>query len=297
MAPFRLTKHVEPLLTAVAFGSAAIVLCNIISYAVYNSSYAENAWKDPVWRDMSAILNVTDEVLVDHLFHRTWNPDDHISNEHLEFNPRGVARELIYYVMMVPVLYFWHLWLERMWPGRPHEQAAQSSRGRDDEKSGMWEEEMIRTLVEKGKVKRPSLSIANTLVKWVLDVTVGRIITTMLNMFVLGIDLEDEGIPRSQYPLYILFDLVCSWWSARPLASLLSMILVPAHRRILFIQAVDVVGTVFTSVFEVTVLPWIYGTEMAQLIMKGITTDRWNDAVARAAMREMGGTDDGGSAV
>ncbi|CEJ87910.1 hypothetical protein VHEMI04549 [[Torrubiella] hemipterigena] len=290
MVPFRITKHVEPLLTAAIFGSAGIVLCHIISYGIYNSNYAENAWQDPVWRNMSAALNVTQEVLIGHIVNNTWNPDDHLNNKHLDFDARGVARGILHYVMMVPVQYFWHLWLERMWPGRPHEHhSAKSIRGGGDEKSAMLEDEMIRTLVEKGKVKRPSLSIINTLIKWVLDITVGRIITSTLIVFVLRIDLDGGDVPRSEYLLYTVFNLVYSWLSARPLSSLLSMILVPAHRRILFIEAMDIVGTAFKCAFEVTVVPWLYGTEPAQLIMQRITATRWNEVVVQAAIKKAEG--------
>lgn len=80
--------------------------------------------------------------------------------------------------LLFPPLHYWHLWLERTFPARPGGvvQVAHGTTEKlkaDDDLDEVREEVVVRKWIAQGKVRRSSLSLWNTLVKWVLHLTIG----------------------------------------------------------------------------------------------------------------------------
>lgn len=90
------------------------------------------------------------------------------------------VRYIFVSALAFPLLYFWHIWLERTFPARPRGVAiAQSTKKKvkvnDDFDDELREEAVVRRWVAQGKVRRSSLSVWNTLIKWLFHLTAGRV--------------------------------------------------------------------------------------------------------------------------
>jgi hypothetical protein len=72
-------------------------------------------------------------------------------------------------------------------------------------------------------------------------------------------------------PQGIILSILTSFLSIRPLASLISFIVIPAPRRIVFAGIVNAAETAFFGLFYRTVIPWVVKTEFAQMIISNVT--------------------------
>ncbi|KAK4541401.1 hypothetical protein LTR36_008002 [Oleoguttula mirabilis] len=104
-------------------------------------------------------------------------------------SPAGPASNYTFYLKELPpdllvcapltlLAYKWQCWLERTFPGRPRgNQNAIKQAGEKEEiafsDDEQLEEEIMRKLIAKGKVRRSSISWCNTLMKWFIDNTFG----------------------------------------------------------------------------------------------------------------------------
>jgi hypothetical protein len=88
--------------------------------------------------------------------------------------PREVATFLIVSVLQ----YWWFVALEKMLPARPgrYNSLVQFQQGEKVlEESEDREEEVVKKWIAQGRVRRASLNWCNTFLKWMLDMTVGRL--------------------------------------------------------------------------------------------------------------------------
>jgi hypothetical protein len=92
---------------------------------------------------------------------------------------------LLYFVLTVPLRYYWYIALERAFPARPRAavevayQPEKKVKAFDDDEH--HDEEVVKRWIAQGKVRRASISWTNTFLKWVLDLTVGNIVIQCLS--------------------------------------------------------------------------------------------------------------------
>lgn len=87
--------------------------------------------------------------------------------------------EIISFLVLSIFQYCWLIGLERAFPARPRRTNVLV-----DEKVGVddpREEEIVKTWIARGRVRRVSLSWCNTWLKWVLNLTIGRLGLTALS--------------------------------------------------------------------------------------------------------------------
>jgi hypothetical protein len=89
------------------------------------------------------------------------------------FYSHCLPREIFIFLIITALQYWWHIFLERILPGRPKPQAAQPEK--EAEYTEGREEEVVQKWITQGLVQRSSLNWCNTLLKWVVEMTVGRL--------------------------------------------------------------------------------------------------------------------------
>ncbi|GIZ43129.1 hypothetical protein CKM354_000636900 [Cercospora kikuchii] len=213
----------------------------------------------------------------------------------------------LYYLLITPLLYLWQIQLERTFPGRlkaadiiakqSHQRKSSSATsslasllknqesstfediGEDD---STREEAIVQKWIEQGKVKRQSLNWLNTLTKWILEMTVASICEVFL-----ATAWEDLVVYGAWKKLWIFGGkgwigwwvtlevlLRYLWWSftsLRPLATLVSFIVIPAHQRIVFVAGVDLVCATFLGLVVKAFLPWVEGTQFVKDLVGNMT--------------------------
>lgn len=91
------------------------------------------------------------------------------------FYLRRFPREIFVYLVISSLQYWWFLALEKKWPVRPryNDVSYQQEEKFDDNEDR--EEKVVKKWIAQGRVKRASLNWCNTFLKWVLDLTIGRL--------------------------------------------------------------------------------------------------------------------------
>jgi hypothetical protein len=211
----------------------------------------------------------------------TLNSDASSTSE--PFYSRRFPREIFLLVVVSPLYFYWHIWLERILPGRPRVAALMPA----GEKSGFGEEDkheedIVQRWIAEGKVKRASLSWWNTFLKWILNLTIGTLWIQSLRFLLteitrgrspikvfkmmLGFVSSATSMNFNSANTYqgIPFRFASSFLDIRPLASLIAFIVVPAHQRMTFEAGAGLVWDLFFSVFVSVVLSWIARAPWAQ---------------------------------
>ena len=91
------------------------------------------------------------------------------------FYGRTLPREVVTYLVIYALQYRWFIWLERLLPARPRYRNVPYEREEKVEESEDREEEVVKKWVAQGRVHRASLNWCNTFLKWLLELTVGRL--------------------------------------------------------------------------------------------------------------------------
>ena len=94
-------------------------------------------------------------------------------------NPSGASyswsllRRVVLCMLISVLQYHWFIWLERVLPARPRRKdGSHSLEGESDDR----EEEVVKKWIAQGRVNRASFNWCNTFFKWVLNLTVGRLL-------------------------------------------------------------------------------------------------------------------------
>lgn len=91
----------------------------------------------------------------------------------------SMALSVFFQALVFPLLYYWHIWLERKFPARPRGVDVAYDRTEkvkvDDDLNEVQEGVVVQKWIAQGKVRRSSLSLWNTLIKWLLHLTLGSI--------------------------------------------------------------------------------------------------------------------------
>jgi hypothetical protein len=92
------------------------------------------------------------------------------------FYGRKLPRRVAVYLLLSALQYWWYLALEKMLPARPRPRVLLSDqRVEKAEESEDREEEVVKKWIAQGRVYRASLNWCNTFLKWILDMTIGRL--------------------------------------------------------------------------------------------------------------------------
>ncbi|KAI5365870.1 hypothetical protein Slin15195_G073970 [Septoria linicola] len=200
------------------------------------------------------------------------------------FYKHDLPHHLLFLLIIMPLSYYWQIWLERTVPGRlkvqdfppPSSSAAPEKASFGDDDDGK-EEAIVQKWIAQGKVKRASLSWWNTFVKWVLELSVGGLwqVTIGAVLSFIRQDWKLVVLKKNVVEGWIKWEILIRWlWSfvgIRPLASLVSFIVIPAHQRIVFLEGAELVTTTFFGLFVKALLPWLEGTEFVQVMIANMT--------------------------
>jgi hypothetical protein len=89
------------------------------------------------------------------------------------FYGRELPREVFIFLVLTILQYWWLIGLERILPARRRRRDIPYQGKEKLEESEDREEEVVKKWIAQGRVNRASLNWCNTLLKWVLDLTVG----------------------------------------------------------------------------------------------------------------------------
>ncbi|RMY71139.1 hypothetical protein D0863_05334 [Hortaea werneckii] len=188
-----------------------------------------------------------------------------------------LPRDLAIQLMLFLANYQWQCLLERWLPTRPQGSnftAQEKAKVTDDD--DMMEDEVMRRLIAKGKVRRASISWCNVFLKWLINNTI------TLSVIALAYHVIDE-VSHLRSPLQIwkdlllstLFEVVVHWFTIAPIVSLIGLAIIPVQHRLPFEQGINFCWAVFFGSFLGTFVPWLMSKEFMQDIMANATEAAW----------------------
>ncbi|KAK5122330.1 hypothetical protein LTR85_004241 [Meristemomyces frigidus] len=197
---------------------------------------------------------------------------------YLKHLPRGTLAA----VPLVVLAYKWQCWLERTFPGRPRgkpdlfKQAGEKKELAisDDEQ---LEEEIMRKLIAKGKVRRSSISWCNTLFKWLLDNTIGVLFFASGGIVLSkAMELQAPSHIWAHLKSDVPVTLLGNFFTPDPLRSLVGFVVVPVQYRLPFAAGADLLTTVFVGAFLHAFIPWAMSKQIVQDVMRNATQAAWS---------------------
>ncbi|KNG52459.1 hypothetical protein DDE82_006309 [Stemphylium lycopersici] len=201
------------------------------------------------------------------------------ANEPMEsYYGRTFPREVVVYFVISVLQYWWFIGLEKLLPARPRYRETPYDRKVQIEESEDREEEVVKRWIAQGRVRRASLSWCNIFLKWVLDMTVG-----VLCFQTIGYLLQEFLKFKSPTKVfgglqsYLLFNSFGVYFSITPLARLTAFVVIPAHRQLVFTEAMELIVTIFFHVVIRAFANWVVKTQYAQDFMRNVTREMEND--------------------
>lgn len=159
-------------------------------------TFSESVWDDPVFKNWTTTIGSTEGIgggfknttviaangtLIDSRNSTgSWASDSEPPKKSYYFHT--LPKSLLVYVLLIPLQQYWNILLERWLPGRPPKRLppppprVEKAAMVFDEDNVDFEQQIVGRWIAQGKIQRSSLGIKNTLFKWVLDLTVGKII-------------------------------------------------------------------------------------------------------------------------
>ncbi|KAF2017689.1 hypothetical protein BU24DRAFT_420739 [Aaosphaeria arxii CBS 175.79] len=184
-------------------------------------------------------------------------------------------RDVILNTIILMLQYYWYTWLERMLPARPRRIEAYYGRTEKIEESDDREEEVVKKWIAQGRVKRASLNWCNTFLKWIIELTIGRLWLYTVSHFLGGLlRMESPRKILETFTTRIFFDFIASFISTGPLCDLIAFIIIPAPKQIVFMASWTLVTSIFITFIIRTVASWAVKTDLAQSFMKNATDER-----------------------
>jgi hypothetical protein len=199
-----------------------------------------------------------------------------------------LPQEVAVFFLLAPLQYWWYMALERILPARSRDRSSTADLT-EKEGSEDREEEVVKKWIAQGRVRRASLNWCNTFLKWVLEMSVGRLSYHTLEHFLrvllklqsprrLFVQLPSvrghipfPSIPTNPPSQHLLFNFLGTLFSTNPLATLLSFVFVPAHQRIVFLAGADLAMSVFFNTVVRACAAWAVRTEAVQGMMRNVT--------------------------
>jgi len=204
------------------------------------------------------------------------------------FYSRVLPQEIVVFIILAALQYWWHLALERMLPARPRGKV-QVERYEKAEESEDREEEVVKKWIAQGRVRRASLNWCNTFLKWVLELTVGRFwYHTVQHLLRVLVRLESPKTIVKDMFGHLVFNFLGAYFSIAPLATLMAFILIPAHKRIVFMAGFDVVVTLFVQTSVRMFTTWAIKTDFLQATFKNMTETANKTRIRNERLRRLG---------
>ncbi|KAK5637113.1 hypothetical protein RRF57_012825 [Xylaria bambusicola] len=182
-------------------------------------------------------------------------------------------------VLLGPLLYAWHIWLERLFPTR--RSAHQDNASIDAKQKGAdttfaedtREEQVIQKWLRQGKIRRASLSWPNTFAKWTLQWTIGRYWMDNAGGL-LGTLLRRQSPSKSLLmpTTYVFYWLVRRLTTA-PLCTMLSFVMVPASKRLSFLSGVTLLWNALLALMLYLLAPRVMHAEWMQGYLSNMTEE------------------------
>ncbi|KAI0129949.1 hypothetical protein BJ170DRAFT_681430 [Xylariales sp. AK1849] len=292
--------------SAVVQTTLFIALNYIVTHEIDRNAY-NSVWDDEVFSNYTNVLfNRTQVAMGNATASSAYNGTDTnnlnstwlnatspaaTSPEESSFYFKTLPRNLLVYALLVPLSYYWHIFLERFFPARPrgvevhHDKQEKVVDVHEDH-----EEEVVKRWIAQGKVRRSSLSWWNTFVKWVLHLTVGKLVYEVVFHLVEGcVKLQPLTTTFEQLRRHVIVCTVRSFLSIGPLASLVGFVVIPASKRVVFRAGVDFLESVFISAFLRLTVPWAVRTQLVQSILLNATSTMNNLQALRGAPFNMEG--------
>ncbi|KAF3048022.1 hypothetical protein E8E12_007242 [Didymella heteroderae] len=205
-------------------------------------------------------------------------------NEDLTLWSWHLPRTAVVVILISTLQYYWMAWLERVLPSRPRRRGVVEPVDGEGE-SDIHEEKIVKRWIAQGRVKRASLNWFNTFLKWVLELTIGRLwyhaiehaLYTLLELqHPRNIMLEINGhIAMNFFGAYT--------FSMAPLATLIAFAVLPAHQQMVFIAGADLMGTVFVTMLVRVFAGWVVKTGIVQGIISDMTNHA-KDMIAKESL-------------
>lgn len=284
--------------SAVIQSTILIALSMIISNEISRHAY-DTIWDDPVFKNFTtAFSNITANSTSSNTTSATGKANLTEANE--AFYIKSFPRSVFIYFLLCPLHYYWQIYLERFFPARPRgvEIDYEKENVKEGDVNEGQEEEVVKRWIAQGKVRRSSVSWWNTFVKWVLDVTIGKLWALALRHVVDGfIRWHSLAQIFGSLKSYILFGVFSSFLSIVPVTLIIGLVVVPAHKRVVFEAGIYMVENVFVSAFFRLAIPWAIHTELVQQMLGNATegmmkTDTQVSANAASGRFMIGGPDE-----
>lgn len=182
-----------------------LVIKSIFIHEFVRDTLSNTIWDDPVLKNYTTILGFNDNSTAATLPQNSTvaqvasvNGTSSTASPEKSFYRSTLPYEVFLYVLIVPLQQYWNLLLERLFPTRPRggEALRQSEKVKAFDDEGDREDELVRRLVAQGKVRRPTMSLCNTALKWLLDLTVGTILFSTIFHTIDGI-YKGQGVSKT----------------------------------------------------------------------------------------------------
>ncbi|KAI6819383.1 hypothetical protein KC332_g3650 [Hortaea werneckii] len=187
--------------------------------------------------------------------------------------PRDLAIQLV----LSLANYQWQCLLERYLPTRPQGNtftAQEKAKVTDDD--DMMEDEVMRRLIAKGKVRRASISWCNVFLKWLINNTITfAVIASAYHVIDDASHLRSLSQMWEDLLLSTLFETVIHWFSISPIFSLIGLTIIPVQHRLPFEQGINFCWAIFFGSFLGTFVPWLMSKQFMQDIMANATEAAW----------------------
>ncbi|KAH8665939.1 hypothetical protein BGZ60DRAFT_410231 [Tricladium varicosporioides] len=255
-----------------------IAISMVVFHEAGRNAY-DHVWEDPVLKNFTTALNrmpinktAADNSTLITLLHISDNATvGTVYKENAEHFYRSYfPRNLFVYGLLFPLSYYWQIYLERFFPARPR--SIETNEKVEFNVNEGQEEEVVKRWIAQGKIKRASVSWWNTFVKWVLDLTVGRLwfysLGYLMDKFIMWKTVE---VILGRFKSAVLLQLFSSFLSITPFTSLIGFVIIPATKRVVFRAAVNTVEGVFVEYFYRVAIPWVVHTDFAQKAMINAT--------------------------
>ncbi|KAF2831511.1 hypothetical protein CC86DRAFT_314923 [Ophiobolus disseminans] len=194
------------------------------------------------------------------------------------FYGRFLLREIVVSAVFAALEYWWLIGLERILPGRPRNKDVLSQLSGQVEESEDREEEVVKKWIAQGRVRRASLNWGNTLLKWVLDLTVGRLWLHTVEYYLRM--LIKFGAPwglKTQLGMAFFSTYV----SFSPLARLVAFIIIPAHKQVVFIGGFELVVSIFFDTIGRLFAAWVIKTDWMKKFMQNEIKKREGQVISK----------------
>ncbi|KAH4807567.1 hypothetical protein HBI46_123560 [Parastagonospora nodorum] len=200
---------------------------------------------------------------------------------------RRFPRDIVVYMILAAMQYWWYIALEKMLPARPrYKDVVPSAKFEESEDR---EEEVVKKWIAQGRVNRASLNWGNTFLKWTLDMTIGRVWhRTVYHVLTWLLKLQHPKKLLPNLISLVTYSVAGDFLSPLPLVDLIAFVTIPTHHRIVFMAGVDLITNIFFFTIVRVFAAWAVKTDYAQMVMRNMTENAVNSRLKEEKLRRLG---------